>query len=215
MSHSQNSAKRAAESAFDPGAQQIAMVYAKAFLDAASKQGKAETVASELDSFLDDVLAKLPEFASVLASSLVGEEEKSALLDKCLLGKASELFSNFLKVLARHDRLAYLMDIRRVFHVLLDESLDRRQVEVITAAPLDANGRQAISRKARELFGGEPKLNEIVDPSLIGGLVMRVGDTVYDGSVATRLSQVRANMIDRSIHEIQRRRDRFGNPGGN
>ena len=52
-------------------------------------------------------------------------------------------------------------------------------------------------------------------PSLIGGVVLRVGDTVYDGSVARQLEQVREQMIDRSVHEIQSRRNRFGHSAGN
>ena len=53
-----------------------------------------------------------------------------------------------------------------------------------------------------------------VRPELIGGLVMRVGDTVYDGSISTRLNKLRQQMIDRSVHEIQSRRDRFRSPEG-
>jgi F-type H+-transporting ATPase subunit delta len=65
------------------------------------------------------------------------------------------------------------------------------------------------------MLGGEPEIVRMTDPNLIGGIVLRVGDTVYDGSVATRLSKVRGQMINRSIHEIQRRRDRFSHTAGN
>ncbi|HEV3344867.1 MAG TPA: F0F1 ATP synthase subunit delta, partial [Pirellulales bacterium] len=67
----------------------------------------------------------------------------------------------------------------------------------------------------KDMLGGEPVLAAKVNPDLIGGLVFRVGDTVYDGSVATRLARVRSQMIDRSIHEIQRRRDRISPAAGN
>ena len=67
----------------------------------------------------------------------------------------------------------------------------------------------------RRILGGEPQVHPTVDPSLIGGVVLRVGDTVYDGSVARQLDQVREQMINRSGHEIQSRRDRFRHSGGN
>jgi F-type H+-transporting ATPase subunit delta len=72
-----------------------------------------------------------------------------------------------------------------------------------------------IKQQLRDMLGGEPTLVRVVDPDLIGGVVLRVGDTVFDGSVAMRLARVRGQMINRSVHEIQRRRDRFSHPAGN
>ena len=61
------------------------------------------------------------------------------------------------------------------------------------------------------MLGGEPLVEQVVDPTVIGGAVLRVGDVVYDGSVANQLQILRQQMIDRSVHEIQSRRDRFRN----
>ena len=71
-----------------------------------------------------------------------------------------------------------------------------------------------IAATLRTMLGGEPIFTRTVRPELIGGIVLRVGDTVYDGSVATQLEQIREQMITRSVHEIQSRRDRFRNPSG-
>ena len=65
------------------------------------------------------------------------------------------------------------------------------------------------------MFGGEPVLVPKIKPELIGGIVLRMGDAVYDGSVAARLADIRGRIINRSVHEIQSRRDRFSNPAGN
>ena len=72
-----------------------------------------------------------------------------------------------------------------------------------------------IAESLRGKLGGEPVFEQETDPSLIGGAVLRVGDTVYDGSIANQLQNLRQQMIDRSAHEIQSRRDRFRNPAGN
>ena len=61
------------------------------------------------------------------------------------------------------------------------------------------------------MLGGEPIIQWVTDPDLIGGAVLRVGDTVYDGSVAGQLEQLRQQILERSVHEIQSRRDRFSN----
>ncbi len=64
------------------------------------------------------------------------------------------------------------------------------------------------------MLEGEPVLDERVDPGVIGGIVVRIGDTVYDGSIANQLENLRQQIIDRSAHEIQSRRDRFRSPAG-
>ena len=85
-------------------------------------------------------------------------------------------------------------------------------MQVTTAAPVDDALAERIVKTVRPLLDGEPVLKRAVDPKLIGGIVVRVGDTVYDGSIASQLKNVRQQMIDRSAHEIQSRRDRFRHP---
>jgi F-type H+-transporting ATPase subunit delta len=88
-------------------------------------------------------------------------------------------------------------------------------VALQTAAPLEDGLSRKLETSLRQLVGGQPQVGASVDPALIGGIVLRVGDTVYDGSLAWQLRQVRERMITRSIHEIESRRDRFRHPGGN
>jgi F-type H+-transporting ATPase subunit delta len=194
---------------FDTGQQQVGGLYARSLLGASEAAGQTEAVLAELDSFVEDVLDKLPSFEAVLSTALVSTEEKTALLDKSLRGKASPLFLNFLKVTASHGRLDSMRAIRRAAHEEYNRMRGRISVTVRTATPLDAASEQQITQRLREMLQGEPTLVREVDPALIGGLVVRVGDTVFDGSVARRLEQLRLQMIDRSVHEIQSGRDRF------
>jgi F-type H+-transporting ATPase subunit delta len=88
-------------------------------------------------------------------------------------------------------------------------------VELITATPVSDAEAAAIAKTLGGVIRGEPVVRRRVDAALIGGAVVRVGDTVYDGSIARQLDNVRQKMIDRSAHEIQSRRNSFRDPAGN
>ncbi|HEV3415878.1 MAG TPA: ATP synthase F1 subunit delta [Pirellulales bacterium] len=197
------------------GAQQVATVYASALMDAAEAAGQTEGAMAELDSFIVDVLAAVPHLESVLGSALVSAEEKNALLDKALGGQASPIFLNFLKVVSRHGRLDILRPIHQAAHVLFDRMRGVTRVQVASASELDEGLTRQLTDSVRKMLGGVPMLEKEVWPELVGGMMMRVGDTVYDASISTRLERIRQTMIDRSVHEIQSRRDRFSSAEGN
>ncbi len=199
----------------DVGAQQVAATYARALLNAAEAAGQLDAVMDELDSFLADVLTSAPKLETVLSSALISPEDKDALLDKALKSQASPLFLNFLKVLSKHGRLDILRPIHQAAHELYDQMRGVVRVQVASASALDEPLRHELTESVRRLVGGKPELHLEVWPELVGGMMMRVGDTVYDGSISTRLERIRQEMIDRSVHEIQSRRDRFSSPEGN
>lgn len=196
----------------DVTVEHVGGVYAEAFLGAAAAAGLAESLLLELDSLLADVLDPFPEFERVLASAMVSHEEKVRILDRTLGPRASPLLLDFLKVVSRHGRLDCLRAIHRQAHELYDRMRGRVRVRVSTATPLSDDLAARIAGSLRPLLGGEPIVEQVVDPALIGGVVVRVGDTVYDGSVANQLENVRQRIIQRTAHEIQARRDRFRHP---
>ena len=166
-------------------------------------------IIQEFDSFVDDVLEKLPQLEAVWASGFVSEEAKEAMVDKAFAKSASPVFLNFLKVVARHGRLNMLRLIHLNAHEEYNKAQGRVRVMVSTAEPLDAAAEQRIAQEVKGRLGLQPMLEKQVHPDLIGGIVLRVGDRVYDGSIATQLKRLREQMITRSVHEIQSRRDRF------
>lgn len=198
----------------DVGAQQVAAVYAKALLGATEKAGQTEAVLGDLDSLITDVLDKLPRLNTVLNSALVGAEQKIALLDKAFAGKVSPLLLNFLKVLAQKGRLELLRLIRREAAKIIDQMRGRVRVQVTTAVEVNGEVTGQLDSMLRSMLGVQPVLEVKTQPELIGGIVVRVGDTVYDGSIATRLERIREQMMNRSLHEIQSRRNRFGTAAG-
>lgn len=194
---------------YDVGALRVARVYAEALLNAAEKQGKTQDVWEELDSLVADLFAAKPELEIFLASGAISRNAKEGVLRKVFEGRASELFLNFLLVLNRHDRLNLLRAVRQSYRDLMNARARRIVVQVRTAAALDEQQRQRLIESIRASLHLEPVLEERIDPDLLGGLVLRVGDQMYDGSVRTRLLKLREKLRERSSHEIQSRRDRF------
>lgn len=199
----------------DPAAQQIGMVYAQALVAAAESSGETQAVIEEFDSFLNDVLGTQPRFAELLTSVLIAAEDKVALLERVLRSQASKTFLNFLKTVAEHDRLDYLHSMRDAAHVIYDDSRGHVSVEVRTATPLDESRAEQLRGTLAGILNRQADLVRVIDPSLIGGLVVKVEDTVYDASVSTHLEKLRREMINRSVHEIQSRRDSFRSTTGN
>lgn len=198
----------------DVGAQRIGALYAKAFLGVAEKAKQTDALLQEFDSFLDDVLTRLPQLETVLNSAVISPDDKEQLLERTVGKQASPIFLNFLKVVAGHGRMDCLRAINRAAHQQLAVLRGLVQVEVTTATPMDDALAREIEATVRSVTGGSPVLNRKVDPGLIGGVLMQIGDRVYDGSVATQLSRLRTKMIDRSVHEIQSRRDSFRSASG-
>ena len=120
----------------DPSAQAIAQTYADALLDAAG--GSAESVLEELVSFVDDVLLKVPGLREVFDSLVIGRDEKIRLIDRVIAPRASEIVTNFLRVLTRHGRLELLPAILPEAQVRYERRQGRRRVQVISARPLDS-----------------------------------------------------------------------------
>src|SRR5579885_502671 len=171
----------------DVGAQRVARVYAEALLGAAGQRGQAQEVLEELDSLVEDVFAADPSLEAFLAGGAVSRKRKADLIRRVFGGRASELFLNFLLVLNDHDRLGLLRDVLREYRGLFDSRAGRFRARVVSAVPLADDQRERLRQQLRESFRGEPVVEEEVDPDLLGGLVVRVGDWVYDSSVRTRL----------------------------
>jgi F-type H+-transporting ATPase subunit delta len=196
-----------ADRVVDVGAQRVARTYAQALLDAAEKRGQAAEVLEELDSLVKDVFPAMPQFEGFLASRAISRKRKSPVIRSAFQGRASEILLNFLLVLNDHERLDLLRTILSVYRHLHEERTGHVRVRVRSALALPDDQRQHLEQELRAAFRREPILETHVDPDLLGGLVVQVGDWVYDGSVRARLADLRNQLMERSSHEIQSRRD--------
>ena len=197
----------------DPGAKAVASLYARSYLETADASG-LDGALDELASFVDDVLVQYPEFREILVSDSVGRDEKLALIDRALAPNCSEFFANFLKVLLRHGRIGMIEQIRQVVEKLKEEQAGQQRVRVRSAKALSDGSRQQIVDQLKSKLGFDPILVESVDESLIGGLILQVGDTVYDSSLRTRVKTLASRLTERTFNEIQSGRDRFSHPEG-
>lgn len=198
----------------DPGARSVAKVYSQAFLDAAGS-GAASSALEELSSFVDDVLGQNAEFDRMLRTQQLSVEAKLELLEKVVVPQSTPLFANFIRVVAHHDRLDLLPLIRDLAVREIERRQGQRRVQVTSAVELSAQTLDTIRNSMANALSTQPILETRIDPSLLGGMKIRVGDTVYDGSLKTQVKQLRARLRERCLNEIQRGRDRFSHQDGN
>ena len=196
----------------DPSSAAIARTYADAFLQAAGEN--ADAVLEEFTSLQDDVLGPNPEFDRLLTSPLVGTDEKLGMIDRAIAPHCSDTLANFLRVLARHGRLDLLPLILGEAHVAREKQQGKRRVTVTTAVPLSDAQRHDLETRLDAATSFTPVVIPEVDPAILGGLVIRVGDTVYDSSLKAKLRQLRGRLKAQATHEIQSRRDRFRHSEG-
>jgi F-type H+-transporting ATPase subunit delta len=200
---------RVRDTVFDVDAERLARVYAAAGLDAAGGIGEQELVVDELEAIVREVLSLDSRMQQIFASVLIAAEEKVTMLDRLFGGKVSTTTLNLLKVMARHKRLNLLRDVATVSRKMWQDRAGRIPVELETANPLDAALEKEILVAFGDVLGADPIVTQRVNPDLIAGFVIRVGDRVYDGSIQTRLEQMRLNMIDRAVDAIQRNPRQF------
>ena len=150
-----------------------------------------------------------PQFAALLASPALAAGEKDRIVVETFEGRALPVVVRFLRVLNRHGRLGSLAAIVRAARATWDRRQNRRPVTVRSAVPLDEGQRAALHDRLGRMLEATPVMNVIVAPELIGGLVIQVGDHVYDASVRNRLAQLRERLIASRLQEIRSHRDQF------
>jgi F-type H+-transporting ATPase subunit delta len=187
----------------------VAEIYAEALLNAADKRGQTAEVLEDLNGLVGEVFRGDPYLEAFLGSRAVGRDRKAQIIRKAFDGRANPLFVHFLLVLNDHDRLDALRDVAAAAKELHEKRTGKVRVSVRSAVPLPDDQQERLRQEIRAAFGREPVLEVRVEPDLLGGLVVQVGDWQYDASVRTRLETIRNQLIERSTHEIQSGRDRF------
>jgi F-type H+-transporting ATPase subunit delta len=187
----------------DIAADRVAKVYAQAIVDAADAAGCRREVLGELGMLAREVLPQVPEAAVVFSAPKVTPEEKSRIIDRLTQGRMKPTTTTALHVLARHGRLGLLAAVVDAAERLADERDGRQRAVFTTAVPVDAAEQARIVAETERALAARLVPSFVVDPTIIGGLVVRVGDTIYDQSVATGLARIGGRLQQRNIQAIQ------------
>ena len=178
------------ETVMDTGAERLGKTYAQALLAAAAKAGTTDTIVEQLNQLVDDYLGSSPQLAAAFSSPRIDGDEKNRIIDKLFGGEFDPMLITFLKVMASRDRLGYVAAVRDGVLDQFDELSGQVLAKIRTAIPLDESLKTQITEQLGGALGKKVRLQEVVDADLIGGMVIRIGDTVFDNSVANQLDGI-------------------------
>lgn len=168
--------------------------YANALADIALEQGAGEPAAKQLNDF-GATYAQSAELRTFLASPAVSIEAKHAVIEKITarLG-ASKIIRNFLFVLTDHRRTPLIEDVISTFEEVIRQRQGVAEAEVTSAVEMSAAQKKEMAATLAKLTGKRIEAKYALDRALLGGAVVRIGDTIYDGSLRNRLNEMRARL---------------------
>jgi F-type H+-transporting ATPase subunit delta len=188
---------------FDSDEQHVGEVYARALLGACQDSKNIDDIVEQLDSLVSDVLDKNAKVEHALINPKMSVEDKWGMIDRVFSGKMNPTLLTFLKVLARRQRLGSLRAVQKAASELRDQMAGRIRVQATVAKELDASATSALIESLKKAFQKDVRLTTKVDPSILGGLIVRVGDTVLDGSVDGQLAALRKTVGQRAENSLR------------
>ena len=169
--------------------EQVSEVYARALFEVASERDILDVMREQLGQFVD-VLSTNHNLQTFFFSPYLSTEEKKDGLARLIDG-AEETFMSFLETLVERHRMPEIFHIRARYEELWDAEMKRLPVEVTSAVELDESIVREIGDRIGTQTGNKIELTSVVDPDILGGIVLRVGDFILDASIRNRLSQLR------------------------
>jgi F-type H+-transporting ATPase subunit delta len=176
-------------------------IYARALLDLAAEPAVADAVREDMAS-IRQFLKENPELVAVMGSPRFSQSYKTELLERLFAGRVNELTLDFLLVAADHNRLMFLPQMISAYMEKHDARCGLQTVRVTVSEPASIQTLNELCPRLAEILKSRVKLDVAVDPSILGGLILRCGDKVIDNSVRTRLN--------RAIAAIMKRQDTQG-----
>jgi F-type H+-transporting ATPase subunit delta len=177
-------------------ASSVARRYAAALFDVAEQAGTTDRALSDLRA-LGDLVDGHTELRKVLASPAIPASRKKAVMDAIVAraGLASVEAARLVGLMAERDRLSLVGAVASAFEARVNEARKVVPAEIVSAEALDATARTAIASALGRATGNEVRLTERVDPSIVGGLVARVGSLVFDGSITRQMERLRQRLL--------------------
>jgi F-type H+-transporting ATPase subunit delta len=169
--------------------EEIGQVYARALFEVASEQDTLDRVHDELGAF-SDALSGNREMMQFFFSPYFSADEQKQGLERAVTG-ASPAFTNFLQALIERHRMPAIFRIRTEFNVLWDDARRLLPVQITSAIALDQDEVKSLGDRIGQSVDRQVEVTADVDPDILGGIVLRVGNVVLDASIKNRLEQLR------------------------
>ena len=175
----------------------LSLRYAHAFAAVASSSHLDTGAAQQQLADFNATLAGSRELREVLMNPSITTEQKLRVLD-AIAGRIGMLpqVRNFLAVIMNHQRLSELDEILAEYHAVADEQSNMAEAEITSARPLNDQDRAALEVQVERLAGGRVRTTYRQDATLLGGAVVRIGSTVYDGSIRAQLQQLKQKLVN-------------------
>jgi F-type H+-transporting ATPase subunit delta len=172
--------------------------YARALLDVASREPSTDLDAVERDlAAFADLFTEHPALATVLLNPAVPAKRKqAAVAELTARAEVAPVLAKLLSLIAERDRLVLLPDLVVAYRERLLDHQNVVRAEVTTAVPLGADRAEALEQRLSRVTGRTVRLAMKIDPAIIGGVVARIGSTVYDGSVTRQLQKMKERLAE-------------------
>ncbi|MHB1176709.1 MAG: ATP synthase F1 subunit delta [Daejeonella sp.] len=169
---------------------QVASRYAKSLIDLAGEQNSLEPVRKDIELFLETCRAN-PELQAILKNPIIGLDKKANILDGVFGNKLNELILSFFKIVIRKGRSEILYATAKEFINQYNILKNVVKATVTSASPLSKENISQVEEVVKQSTHGEVILTSIVDPKLIGGFILKVGDKQFDTSISGKLNKLR------------------------
>ena len=169
---------------------QVATRYAKSLIDLAGEKSAVETIKKDIELFLATCRAN-PELQAILKNPIIGLDKKANILDGLFSGKVHEMILSFFKIVVRKGRAEILFATAKEFITQYNVIKNVVKATVTSASPLSQENISQIEDVVKQSTNGEVILTSIVDPKLIGGFILKVGDKQFDTSISSKLNKLR------------------------
>jgi F-type H+-transporting ATPase subunit delta len=176
----------------------VARNYAETLFELAERDGALEEYGDAIET-VARVIEENPDVRLFLETPRIDDADKKDVVRRVFGDRLPRHVVNFILVTIDKRRQRILRDIATQYHALLDERMGREHVEVSVARPVDDGTREVIAERLSAALGKEAIPHIRVRPEIIGGLVVRTGDTIYDGSVRRRLDGMRRRLLDAEL----------------